>query len=89
MEFQFQNLLRKMALDTQILQQASITFALDIGDYTNFTAVSLLLGNRNENQSYALDEFHIYVFIALYSVWVYSRMISDLIEQEHEKKKRE
>eukprot|EP00121_Abeoforma_whisleri_P006399 Awhi_evm1s5820 len=55
----------------------------DIENYTNFTAVSLLLGKRIEDQKYAFDEFHIYVFITFYSVWVYSRMISDPIEQEH------
>eukprot|EP00121_Abeoforma_whisleri_P009157 Awhi_evm1s8414 len=41
----------------------------DIENYTNFTAVSLLLGKRIEDQKYDFDEFHIYVFITFYSVW--------------------
>eukprot|EP00121_Abeoforma_whisleri_P003119 Awhi_evm2s2800 len=41
----------------------------DIENYTNFTAVSLLLEKLIEDQSYAFDEFHIHVFITFYSVW--------------------
>eukprot|EP00121_Abeoforma_whisleri_P010987 Awhi_evm1s10132 len=44
----------------------------DIENYTKFTAVSLLLGKRNEDQSYAFNEFHIYISITFYSDWAYS-----------------